>query len=471
MTTGRQLVWFRTDLRCEDNTALYHAAQRGPVIGVACWTPQQWRQHGHGDNKLDFWHRGVRALSERLGRLNIALKIIEAESFDTLPDRLLELADTLNCDALHFNDEYGLNERRRDQHVSGLFRDHEREVHRYTDQVAFTPGELKTGDGNYYSVFTPFYKSWLKNIGADQLQQFDAPERQTVLDGIDCDALPELSADNAVISADDWPAGEEAAQDRLARFLQKRAHHYEQGRDYPAMTATSGLSAWLALGMISWRQCINAAAARNGGHLGDGDSNLQSWISEIVWREFYQHVLVGFPRVNCHQPFQEHTRAMKWRDSDDEFQRWCEGRTGYPLVDAAMRQLITTGWMHNRLRMVTAMFLSKHLLIDWRRGEVFFLKHLVDGELGANNGGWQWAASTGTDASPYFRIFNPTTQSRRFDPEGTFIAEFVPELAGVAAKKRHAPDAATCQQSDYPAPMVDHRAARERALEAFKALS
>ncbi|SPJ34032.1 deoxyribodipyrimidine photo-lyase [Kushneria phyllosphaerae] len=471
MGSKRQLVWFRTDLRCEDNTALHHAAQRGPVIGVVFWTPQQWRQHGHGDNKLAFWQRGVEVLSKHLDSLNIPLKIISAEHFDALPAQLLELAQALNCEAVHFNDEYGLNERRRDRQVSEQLHQNDLSVHRYTDQVAFTPGELLTGDGRYYSVFTPFYKSWLKNIGANQLQQFDAPKVQTAPDNVAGDTIPESDTSNAVISADEWPAGEEAAQDRLARFLQKRAHHYENGRDFPAMTATSGLSAWLALGMISWRQCINAAAARNGGHLGDGDSNLQSWISEIIWREFYQHVLVGFPRVNCYQPFQEHTKALVWRDSDEDFQRWCDGNTGYPLVDAAMRQLTTTGWMHNRLRMVTAMFLSKHLLIDWRRGEAFFLQHLVDGELGANNGGWQWAASTGTDASPYFRIFNPTTQSRRFDPEGIFIAEFVPELANVAAKKRHAPDAATCKQTGYPVPMVDHRVARQRALDAFKALS
>ncbi|MFC0336678.1 deoxyribodipyrimidine photo-lyase type I [Kushneria avicenniae] len=471
MTTERQLVWFRTDLRCEDNTAFHHASKRGPVIAVICWTPAQWRAHGHGDNKLDFWHRGVKALAEQLDSLNIPLRIIEADTFDTLPARLLELSETLNCQALHFNDEYGINEVRRDRSVSEQFHDHQREVHRYTDQVAFAPGTLLTGDGRYYSVFTPFYKSWLKNIGADQLQQLEMPDAQSALSDVSSDALPEFDTSRAVINADDWPAGEEAAQTRLERFLQKRAHHYDEGRDFPAMEATSGLSAWLALGMISWRQCVNAAAARNGGHLGDGDSNLQSWISEIVWREFYQHVLVGFPRVNCHQPFQEHTKAMVWRNSEEDFQRWCEGNTGYPLVDAAMRQLITTGWMHNRLRMVTAMFLSKHLLIDWRRGEAFFLEHLVDGELGANNGGWQWAASTGTDASPYFRIFNPTTQSRRFDPEGTFIAEFVPELASVDVKKRHDPDASLRQQTGYPVAMVDHRAARQRALDAFKALS
>ena len=211
--------------------------------------------------------------------------------------------------------------------------------------------------------------------------------------------------------------------------------------------------------------------SENSGHLADGDAGLTSWVNELIWREFYQHVAVGFPQVCRHQPFQEHTKQLRWRDDDKGFQAWCEGRTGYPIVDAAMRQLVTTGWMHNRLRMVTAMFLSKHLLIDWRRGEAFFMRHLIDGEFCANNGGWQWAASTGTDAAPYFRIFNPTTQSTRFDPEGEFIAHWLPELKSLPKKARHAPPQDMLNPTDYPAPIVDHKAARQRALDAFKALS
>ncbi|MFC0268976.1 deoxyribodipyrimidine photo-lyase [Kushneria aurantia] len=470
MTQQRQLVWFRTDLRSEDNTALYHAAERGPVIAVATCTPRQWQAHGHGPNKLDFWQRGVVALSEKLDALAMPLKIISADDFDALPDKLLELAEQLDCRALHFNDEYGLNECRRDSAVAKRFHDAGHEVHRYTDQIAFAPGELLTGSGNYYSVFTPFYKSWLKNIDAARLNQLSAPKRQQAPAEVTRDHVPQFTRRKVTIDANDWPAGEEAAQQRLAQFLQKRAARYDEERNFPACDSTSGLSAWLALGMISWRQCVNAAASRNGERLGDGDANLTGWISELVWREFYQHVLVGFPRVNRHEPFQEQTRAMAWRDSDDDFNRWCRGETGYPLVDAAMRQLTATGWMHNRLRMVTAMFLSKHLLIDWRRGEAFFLEQLVDGELGANNGGWQWAASTGTDASPYFRIFNPTTQSQRFDPEGTFIARYLPGFEKLESSSRHDPDAESRRRLDYPQPMVDHRAARQRALEAFKSL-
>ncbi len=222
--------------------------------------------------------------------------------------------------------------------------------------------------------------------------------------------------------------------------------------------------------MISHRQCLQAVLAENDGTLAEGDEGLVAWVNELVWREFYRHVAVGFPRVCRHRPFQRHTEALAWRDDEAGFTAWCEGRTGYPIVDAAMRQLVATGWMHNRLRMITAMFLAKHLLIDWRRGEAFFLRHLVDGEFCANNGGWQWAASTGTDAAPYFRIFNPTTQSSASTPTAPSSAEWLPELAALPAKARHAPPRDLLGTTGYPAPIVDHKAARARALDAFKAL-
>ncbi|RKQ95869.1 deoxyribodipyrimidine photo-lyase type I [Kushneria sinocarnis] len=466
---SRQLVWFRTDLRTIDHTALSHAAERGPVIGVVVRTLQQWREHGHGANKLDFWQRGIAALSEELTALRIPLKILDIDTFERTPDALLELTRDLACEALHFNDEYGLNEQNRDRRVHATLSEADIAVHRYTDQVIFTPGTLKTGSGDYYSVFTPFLKAWLKQVGADQLAQHDAPSRQAPMAGIATDPLPPLPAGEQAGQAfhELWPAGEEAAADRLARFLDRRVRHYQDQRDFPEETATSELSPYIALGMISPRQCLNAAAARNHGHLGDGDRNLTGWISELVWREFYQHLLVGYPRLSRGEPFKLETRQLAWRDSEEDFAAWCEGRTGYPLVDAAMKQLVTRGWMHNRLRMVTAMFLTKHLLIHWHRGEQFFLQHLVDGELGSNNGGWQWAASTGTDAAPYFRIFNPTTQAQRFDPDGAFIARYLPELAELAPRARHEPNSQQRRDTGYPAPIVDHRAARQRALEAF----
>lgn len=467
---NRQLVWLRSDLRIHDNTALAAAAAKGPVIAVFLRSVSQWQSHGHGANKIDFWARGVAALKGSLNGLNIALLHRDIDSYDEAPQTLLDIAHEHQVERLHFNHQYPLNERRRDQAVQAAFKQAGINAQGHHDAVAFAPGSLLTGKGDYYGVFTPFSKAWHKHVTAEQLTLRDTPAVQSPL-AINSDPLPALpTLEQTAIDGRQWPAGEDAASDHLERFLRFRGRHYKAQRDFPKVRGTSELSAYLALGMISHRQCLQAVMNENSGHLADGDSGLTTWVNELIWREFYQHVAVGFPQVCRYQPFQAHTRHLAWRDDDQGFQAWCEGRTGYPLVDAAMRQLVNTGWMHNRLRMVTAMFLSKHLLIDWRRGEAFFMQHLIDGEFCANNGGWQWAASTGTDATPYFRIFNPTTQSTRFDPNGEFIAHWLPELATLPAKERHAPPQNKLAQLAYPAPIVDHKAARQRALDAFKAL-
>lgn len=464
------LMWFRSDLRIHDNTALEAAARRGPVVAVFLRSVPHWQRHGHGANKLHFWHRGVAALGEALAGINIPLLHRDIPSFDEAPAALLNLARDVGAGAVHFNREYPLDEQRRDDAVVDAFQAAGLPAVGHHDSVAFAPGELLTGKGHYYSVFTPFARAWHRQLTAVRLALRETPPVQSpsAIAGDPIPALPRLEA--APVEAGRWPAGEAAAADRLERFLRFRARGYASQRDFPAIAATSELSPYLALGMISHRQCLQAALAENDGSLAEGDAGLAAWVNELVWREFYQHVAAGFPRVCRHRAFQRHTEALAWRDDDAGFRAWCEGRTGYPIVDAAMRQLVSSGWMHNRLRMIAAMFLSKHLLIDWRRGEAFFLRHLVDGEFSANNGGWQWAASTGTDAAPYFRLFNPTTQSQRFDADGRFIAEHLPELAALPSRDRHAPSATQRRTCGYPSPIVDHRAARARALEAFRSL-
>lgn len=466
-----QLVWFRNDLRTLDNTALSAAAQKGPVVAVFLACRRQWRTHDHGANKLTFIHRGVLALKAELESLGIPLRYRDIDDFGKSAQALLDAARECQATTLHFNREYPLDERLRDERVGERFQRAGIPVHEYTDHIAFEPGDLLTGQDDYYKVFTPFSKAWYQRIDASRLALRETPGRQTRPDVVS-DDIPDLPSKDrsALIDDDHWPAGQEAAGDRLSRFLQRRAERYEVDRDFPALAGTSELSAYLSTGMISHRQCLQAVMANNGGHLADGDAGLTSWANELIWREFYQHIAFGFPHVCTHRPFRLETEKLRWRDSDEEFEAWRTGRTGYPLVDAAMRQLVATGWMHNRLRMLTAMFLSKHLLIDWRRGEAFFMNHLVDGDFASNNGGWQWAASTGTDAAPYFRIFNPITQSKRFDPEAEFITHWVPELAELPIKSRHRPSADQRRDTGYAQPIVDHKRARERALEAFKNL-
>ena len=264
-----------------------------------------------------------------------------------------------------------------------------------------------------------------------------------------------------------WPAEDRTALDLLDDFIEDKMAHYKTDRDLPAVDGTSRLSPYLNIGVISVRQCMQAIF--KDGYFQIEDLGQQTWLDELLWREFYLQTLFDFPRVSKHQPFKKNTNRIQWRNAPEDLAAWQQGQTGIPIVDAGMRQMLATGWMHNRVRMITAMFLCKNLLIDWRLGESWFMQHLIDGDLAANNGGWQWCASTGMDAVPYFRIFNPVSQSLKFDPNGDYIREWVPELAHLDAKSIHEPYARNPDlQLDYPKPIVDLKASRVRAIEAFK---
>ena len=264
---------------------------------------------------------------------------------------------------------------------------------------------------------------------------------------------------SSTIPASYWPGGEAIAHKRLKQFAQEKIDQYHAGRDFPAHNATSQLSPYLANGILSPRQCFTAAIQANHGKLTDGQLGVDTWISELIWREVYKQILANFPRISMNQAFKQETEKWPWRHDQDLFSAWTKGQTGYPLIDAAMRQLHQTGWMHNRLRMVVAMFLTKDCFIDWRLGEKYFMQNLVDGDLAANNGGWQWAASTGCDAVPYFRVFNPVRQSERFDPEGVFIKTYCPELQSVPTKQLHDPFKHPIGLN-YPKPIIDYRNTR-----------
>jgi len=446
-------------------------------VAVFTICPEQWlREHDWSDAKVDLILRTLEDLKSELGKLNIPLKIIETPRFDGVAGELLRLARETRCTALFFNREYEVNESRRDEAVMRAFIDAGLEAHAYTDQVVFAPGEVLSGSNDWYTVFTPFKKRWRA-----QYKNGDAPEtlpRCKKQPGIDvrADAIPGdvegFDRGAASVRPDLWGAGEKHARDRLRDFIKRRGSEYDEQRNYPAVDGTSMMSPYLTMGIISPRQCIEEGLKANGGKLDTGDAGLVAWMDEIIWREFYKHVLVAFPRVCMHRPFRKDMDTVGWSYDEDAFRRWQEGTTGYPIIDAAMRQLAQTGWMHNRLRMAVAMFLTKDLMIDWRWGERHFMRLLIDGDLASNNGGWQWSSSTGTDSQPYFRIFNPTTQGQRFDKDGVFIRRYVPELAEVEGKAIHEPHGAGLfDQLEYPEPMVDHKKARERALKAFKAAS
>lgn len=469
-----QLIWFRTDLRTRDNTALAAAMAAGPTIALFLLSPGQWRLHDDADCKVDFWLRNLAELSRSLARLNVPLLVREIDRWDDAPQLLERLCLEQGIECVRVNEEYGVNEQRRDEAVAATLQARGIAFRSHLDQLLFAPGSVLTQAGHYFQVFGQFRKVCHARLRVSLPDRVPLPLAQAPLP-LTSDAIPTRVAGFAQPSAslrDLWPAGEDVAHERLRCFVDESIVDYHDTRDLPAIPGTSRLSPYLAAGVLSPRQCLHAALSANRGEFDGGNPGVVSWINELLWREFYKHILVGFPRVSKHRAFRPVTELLQWRRDDLDLEAWQQGQTGIPIVDAAMRQLLATGWMHNRLRMISAMFLTKNLLIDWREGERWFMRHLIDGDLAANNGGWQWSASTGTDAAPYFRLFNPINQSRNFDPEGRFLRHWLPELSGLGNRDIHDPanHGGIFPLADYPRPIVDLARSRERALTAFKAL-
>ncbi len=462
-----QLVWFRNDLRLADNAALTAACKTGqPVQACFIVTPKQWKEHDWSPARVKIVLDHANALSQRLAELGIPMTFLEAPDFNASVDVLGDLCRKLSIRHIHFNEEYGVNERRRDKSLKPAMDELGVEVSKYRDQTVAPVGSILTQQDEPYSVFTPFSRSWRKWIDDHQPTIFPEPQPQgDAVEPARYEHFPEEFPEPppALVKT-----GEAAAHDQLERFLAERAGDYKKLRDLPAVDGTSVVSPYLASGILSGRQCLIAARQQqaNGGN----QEGLGTWTNEIAWRDFYINILYHYPRVSMHRAFKPDTESLVWNTPGANFEAWKQGQTGIPIVDAAMRQLNQTGWMHNRLRMITAMFLTKNLFIDWRLGEAYFMSKLADGFLASNNGGWQWSASTGTDAAPYFRVFNPVTQSERFDPDGKFIRHYVPELEKFDNKQIHEPGRKGVLPKGYPRPIVDLKESRKAAIEKFQAL-
>ncbi len=348
----------------------------------------------------------------------------------------------------------------------------------YHDRTLFPVGAVRNKTQQPYQVFTAFKKKCYEQLSLGLPQcypqievQADLPNNDISNDILDESVLTITHEYPECVQKQQahWPVSEEYALTLLDDFINDKVIHYQKERDFPHLDATSQLSPYLNLGIISIRQCIQALFRLQHGHFHIEQLGQQTWLDELLWREFYQHTLFDFPQLSKHYPFKANTQNIPWRDAPEDLAAWQQGQTGIPIVDAGMRQLLETGWMHNRVRMITAMFLTKNLLIDWRLGEQWFMQHLVDGDLAANNGGWQWCASTGMDSVPYFRIFNPITQSQKFDHHGDYIRQWVPELAHLDASIIHEPYHKNPDLSlNYPQPIADLKQTRVRAIEAFK---
>ena len=454
----RSIHWFRSDLRLRDNRGLEAASQADELVPLFVLDE---RLLASSPARARFLLGCLERLESDLRDRDQRLVVRSGDPVEVVP----ALCREISADRLHFNRDYGPFASGRDAAVRRAAETDGVSVHEHKDRVVFESDELLTQEGEPYRVYSPFRRAWWQRFERDP----EEPSQRCVLPapvpGLDTGALP--SRDDFGDATELPTPGEDAARRRLRSFLERDVGDYAERRDYPAEDATSRLSPYLHLGVISVRLCIDEAlqAASAESKLEDG---ARKWIDELIWRDFYTSILSSHPHV-MERNFRPEFDSLEWEDDDEAFAAWCEGRTGYPLIDAGMRQLAATGWMHNRARMVVASFLTKDLGQHWRRGERHFMAKLVDGDPASNNGGWQWSASTGTDAQPWFRIFNPVSQGERFDPEGDYARRWVPELEKLKGKRVHRPWDAPLECADYPARIVDHAAARKRTLERFEA--
>ena len=478
-TFDRSIVWLRRDLRLDDNRALYEARRRSRFVCLAFVLSPALIENGRIGAPLTCMF--LDALADLRSSLTAHMSdLILLEG--NFAEELTRLAVRLRCQAVFYNEDYEPFAVQRDRQVERRLRSCGIAVHAFTDHVYFGADEVVREDGEPYRVFTAYKRRWLDfwNTGARlPLPSSDGLPAQL----IGRDALgstlsvpqPERYGFSSRLAR--AGAGEVIARNRLQWFLKENGpvDRYATDRNIPCVDGTSQLSPQLRAGTIGIRRCVETAFARLRERGNNVQTGVNEWISELIWRDFYQMILRRFPHVT-ERSFHPSGDRIAWRDPEEMFPRWCEGRTGYPLVDAAMRQLNATGWMHNRLRMLAASFLTKDLLIDWRFGERYFEQRLSDADVAQNNGGWQWAASVGTDAVPYFRVFNPVLQSKHFDAGGAFIRRMVPELGNVPDRYIHEPwmmppilqgSQATVIGQDYPAPLVDHGAAARRAVAIF----
>lgn len=459
----RALHWFRNDLRLHDNTALLEGMSRcDEWLPVFVVDPKLSLSATANQRRGRFMFDCLAHLARDLEGRGVPLIVLTGEPEVVLP----LLMNQAGAELLTFNQNPTPFAQARDQRVHQAVTRNGGEVITKQDHLVFGSSEIRTAAGGPYSVYTPYRRTWWRCWeNAPRLPQ-PTGRLKPPIPGFTADTLPWPEKTGLQIENRYFPTGgEKAGKLRLANFLNLTVGNYAEDRDRPDLDGTSRLSPYLRFGAVSVRECVLRAkmASATNSELRDG---VNKWLDELVWREFYSSILEEHPRV-MKGNFRREYDTLEWNNDPELFAAWCEGRTGYPIVDAGMRQLRATGWMHNRVRMIVASFLTKDLLIDWRMGERFFFEHLIDGDPASNNGGWQWAASTGTDAQPYFRIFNPTLQGKRWDPDGVYIRKWIPELRNVPTREIHAPTHSPLLNT-YPAPIVDHASQRIIALDRYK---
>lgn len=422
------LFWFRRDLRLEDNTGLFYALQQEKdVLPLFIFDRNILdKLEDKSDARVEFIQNQLKDIKAKLEQKGGAVLV----KYGKPEEIYAKLLETYAVQAVYTNRDYEPYAKERDAKIEGLLKEKGVPFLNFKDQVIFEPGEILNGSGEFYKVFTPFSKTWLEKYKSTKVQALDSPNWKNLYQSspLELIALDEMGFQKTSLETPPKVTDEDVIS------------HYDKTRNFPAQNGTTRLGVHLRFGTISVRKLAQVAAKLN-----------ETYLNELIWREFYMMILAYNPQVT-ERAFKPAYEQIPWRNNTEEFQAWCDGKTGYPIVDAGMRELNHTGYMHNRVRMVVASFLTKHLLIDWRWGEAYFAKKLLDFDLSANNGGWQWAAGTGTDAQPYFRVFNPDSQTEKFDKDLKYIKKWIPELG----------------TDRYPKPIVDHKFARNRAIETYK---
>lgn len=460
--TNLSIWWIRRDIRLQDNQALISAAENfDHLVPLFILEPQLMADAA--PKRKAFLLQALSDLDQQLQKLNTRLILHQGPAQSAFK----KLAEEYEISRVFAHEDYSPFSRQRDQAISQIL-----PLQLLPGITYHPPQEILKDDGSPYVVFTPYKNKWYSEPLPNPADNLPAPKALPSLPkGITSEPLPDF------VPADGFPATAEEAQARLDSFIGENIRHYQSRRDFLAQDGTSQLSPYLRFGLLSAQEVITQAQMANiQANNAAARSEIRTWMDELVWREFYTAILYHFPHV-LEGPFRSDYKDIPWRDAPEDLLAWQKGETGYPIVDACMRQLKHTGWMHNRGRMIAASFLTKDLLINWQAGEDWFMKNLVDGDPAANNGGWQWSAGTGTDAAPYFRIFNPVTQGLKFDPDGEYIARWVPELQNLPPKYRHEPwkmpeeiaqSVGFTLGKHYPHPIVDHTFARQRTLAAYK---
>ena len=454
--------WFRRDLRIADNTALYHAAAEGSVIPVYILSSWKGQHYWTGANRQHFLCGCLESLAENLETLSGRLIIREGDALTELRKLLSETGAT----AIHFNRDPDPFGKAVEKELTDLCTELGVACHGHDDVAMHNPSEVLTQTGNPYKVYTPYSRNWLS---LEKPAPLPKPKSLDTPPGIPSLPLPTVAHWGLKTPSAELPEpSERAARSRIARAVSEITAKYSARRDLPAEDGTSRLSQDLRYGLISIRTLYAKVIAGQINASSAARPSIDIYIKELAWRDFYFAILHHFPHVLNHE-FNEDWKGLPWDEPGENFERWKRGETGFPIVDAGMRQLLKTGFIHNRVRMITAMFLTKDLHIDWKLGESHFMQHLTDGEIASNNGGWQWSAGTGADAAPYFRIQNPWTQTARYDPDGIYIKRWITELANIHPKRFQAPpEDGRPLAPDYPLPCLDHKTERDRTLAIFK---